>query len=197
MQHPAIMPTYNPAPIALVRGEGAHVWDEDDNKYLDFMAGIAVSALGHAHPRLVSTLREQAGQIWHTSNVFRIPGQERLAERLAAATFADRAFFTNSGVEAVECAIKAARRYHHAKDAPQRQRFIAFNQAFHGRSTTTIAAAGQEKLIAGFGPLMDCFDHIDFGDITALEDKIGPETAAVMLEPVQGEGGSARLAQMP
>ena len=184
-----LLPTYARAPIALERGEGAWVVASDGQRYLDFGAGIAVNALGHAHPHLVQALTEQASRIWHTSNLYSMPEGERLARRLCEATFAERAFFTNSGAEANECAIKMARKYHAAKGHPERYRIITFEGAFHGRTLATIAAGGQQKYIDGFGPKVDGFDQVPFDDEAALKAAIGPETAALMIEPIQGEGG--------
>ena len=186
---PQLLPTYNRADVAFVRGEGPYLFAEDGQRYLDFGAGIAVNALGHAHPHLVETLREQAGKLWHTSNLYRVPGQERLAKRLVEATFADTVFFTNSGAEAMECAIKMARRYHYVNGAPQRFRIVTFEGAFHGRTLATIAAGGQAKYLEGFGPKVEGFDQVPFADMKALKKAIGPETAALLIEPVQGEGG--------
>ncbi len=183
-----VMPTYARADLAFVRGEGAWLFDENGERYLDFAAGIAVCALGHAHPHLVAALSEQASRLWHTSNLYRIPGQEKLARRLVGGSFADTVFFTNSGVEAMECGLKMIRR-HFADTEPRRYRVITLEGSFHGRSIATISAAGQEKLIKGFGPLLDGFDQVAPNDIAALEAAIGPETAAVLLEPIQGEGG--------
>ena len=186
---PAVLPTYNRAPLTFVKGEGSWLVEADGTRYLDLGAGIAVNALGHAHPALVAALTEQAGALWHTSNLYHIPAQERLAEQLVAATFADTVFFTNSGTEAAELAIKMARKYWADRDRPDRVKIIAFEGAFHGRSTGAIAAAGAEKLTNGFGPLMPGFVHLPFGDHDALEAEIGEDTAAVIVEPVQGEGG--------
>ena len=186
---PQLLPTYNRADVAFVRGEGPYLFAEDGTRYLDFGAGIAVNALGHAHPHLVETLREQAGKLWHTSNLYRVPGQETLARRLVEATFADTVFFTNSGAEAMECAFKMARRYHYANGAPERFRIITFEGAFHGRTLATIAAGGQAKYLEGFGPKVEGFDQVPFGDLDALKAAIAPETAALLIEPVQGEGG--------
>nr|WP_246520087.1 aspartate aminotransferase family protein [Ancylobacter lacus] len=183
------MPTYNRVDLVFERGEGAWLFTRDGERYLDFTAGIAVNVLGHAHPHLVAALTEQAGKIWHLSNIFRIEGGERLAQRLVAATFADTMFFTNSGAEALECAIKMARKYHFANGAPERNRIIAFNGAFHGRTLATISAAGNAKYLEGFGPAMPGFDHVPFGDLDAVKAAIGPETAGILIEPVQGEGG--------
>jgi len=189
----ALLPVYRQADVAFERGEGMYLYDTEGRRYLDFAAGIAVNALGHAHPRLVDALKTQAEKLWHTANLYRIPGQERLAERLAAASFADRVFFTNSGVEAIECAIKTARKYFHAAGQPRRNRIITLEGAFHGRSMAAISAAGQEKMTAGFAPLLPGFDQVPAGDLTALEAAITEETAAVMLEPVLGEGGIVPL----
>ncbi len=185
----ALLPTYARAPLAFERGEGAWLVAEDGSRYLDFGAGIAVNALGHAHPHLVEALTTQAQKIWHTSNLFQIPGGERLGQRLVDATFADVAFFANSGAEANEAAIKMARKYHAAGGQPERYRIITFEGAFHGRTLATIAAGGQQKYIEGFGPKVEGFDQVPVGDFDALEAAIGPETAALMIEPIQGEGG--------
>jgi len=185
----ALMSVYRPADVAFERGEGMYLFDTDGQRYLDFAAGIAVSCLGHTHPRLVRALERQAGKLWHTSNLYRVPGQEKLAARLAEASFADRVFFTNSGVEAIECAIKTARKYFHASGRPERNRIICLESAFHGRSMAAISAAGQEKMTAGFEPLLPGFDHVPAGDLAALEAAVTEQTAAVLLEPVQGESG--------
>jgi len=184
-----LLPTYARAPVAFERGEGAWAITADGTRYLDFGAGIAVNSLGHAHPHLVEALSAQAGKIWHTSNLYTMPEGERLARRLCEATFAERAFFTNSGAEANECAIKMARKYHAAKGYPERFRIITFEGAFHGRTLATIAAGGQQKYIDGFGPKVEGFDQVSFDDEAALRAAIGPETAALMVEPIQGEGG--------
>lgn len=186
---PPLLPTYNRADIAFERGEGAYLFDETGGRYLDFGSGIAVSALGHAHPHLVEALREQAGLLWHTSNLYRVPGQERLARRLVEASFADTVFFTNSGAEAVECAIKMARRYHYAAGAPERFRLITFEGAFHGRTLATIAAGGSAKYLEGFGPKVDGFDPVPLGDFDAVVRAAGPATAGILIEPIQGEVG--------
>ncbi|MCE4224230.1 aspartate aminotransferase family protein [Methylobacterium sp. C25] len=185
----ALVGTYNRAPIAFERGEGAWLVAETGERYLDFGAGIAVNGLGHAHPHLVEALTTQAQKIWHTSNLFQIPQGERLGQRLVDATFADVAFFANSGAEANEAAIKMARKYHAAGGHPERYRIITFEGAFHGRTLATIAAGGQAKYIEGFGPKVDGFDQVPVGDFDALMQAIGPETAALMIEPIQGEGG--------
>ena len=188
-QTSALLPTYARANVAFERGEGAWAITADGDRYLDFGAGIAVNALGHAHPHLVKALTDQAGKIWHTSNLYTMPEGERLARRLCEATFAERVFFTNSGAEANECAIKMARKYHAAKGHPEKFRIITFEGAFHGRTLATIAAGGQAKYIEGFGPKVDGFDQVPFGDFEALKAAITPETAALMIEPLQGEGG--------
>ncbi|WP_264047608.1 aspartate aminotransferase family protein [Methylobacterium flocculans] len=185
----ALLPTYARAPIAFERGEGAWLVARGGERYLDFGAGIAVNALGHAHPHLVEALTTQAQKLWHTSNLFEIPEGERLGRRLVDATFADVAFFANSGAEANEAAIKMARKFHAAAGHPERFRIITFEGAFHGRTLATIAAGGQAKYIEGFGPKVDGFDQVPTGDFAALEAAIGPETAALMIEPIQGEGG--------
>jgi acetylornithine/N-succinyldiaminopimelate aminotransferase len=181
--------TYARADIAFDHGEGSWIVDTRGDRYLDFGGGIAVSALGHAHPHLVETLREQAGKLWHTSNLYEVPEQRRLARRLVEATFADKVFFTNSGAEAMECAIKTARRYHYADGHPERFRIITFEGAFHGRTLATIAAGGQPKYIEGFGPKVEGFDQVPFDDLDALKAAITGETAAILIEPIQGEGG--------
>jgi acetylornithine/N-succinyldiaminopimelate aminotransferase len=184
-----LMPTYARSDLAFDRGEGAYLIDTEGRRYLDFAAGVAVNSLGHAHPHLVEALRKQAGKLWHTSNLYQIPVQERLATRLVAASFADQAFFCNSGAEAIECALKIARRFHYGNGAPERFRVLTFEGAFHGRTLTTIAAGGQPKHLEGFGPGVDGFDQAEFGDLKAAVQAIGPETAAIMVEPIQGEGG--------
>jgi acetylornithine/N-succinyldiaminopimelate aminotransferase len=161
----------------------------EGERYLDFGAGVAVNSLGHAHPHLVEALSEQARKLWHTSNLYRIPAGERLAERLTERTFAEKVFFCNSGAEAVEASIKMARRYHHGKGRPERFRIITFEGAFHGRTLATIAAGGQPKYLEGFGPKVEGFDQVPFDDDKALQAAIGPETAAILIEPIQGEGG--------
>ena len=184
-----VLPTYNRAPMAFVKGEGSWLTAEDGKRYLDLGAGIAVNALGHANPDLVAALSEQAGKLWHVSNLYRIPQQEKLAEMLVDKTFADTVFFTNSGTEAAELAIKMARKYHYEKGQPQRTQIITFEGAFHGRSTGAIAAAGSEKMVKGYGPLMPGFVQLKWGDHDALRAAITDQTCAVMIEPVQGEGG--------
>ncbi|MGQ9366568.1 aspartate aminotransferase family protein [Azospirillum sp. ST 5-10] len=183
------MPTYNRADVVFERGEGPYLFDTAGRRYLDFAAGVAVTAFGHAHPHLVEALTRQANKVWHTSNLFRVAGQEKLAERLVANTFADTVFFTNSGAEAWECGLKVCRKYHSATGNPQRWRVITFEQAFHGRTLTAISAAKQEKLVKGFGPLVDGFDQVAFGNLNEVRNAITDETAAICVEPVQGEGG--------
>jgi acetylornithine/N-succinyldiaminopimelate aminotransferase len=183
------MPTYGRADIAFERGEGPYLFSTDGTRYLDFTAGIGVNSLGHAHPRLVAALGAQAEKLWHTSNMFHIPGQEKLAERLVAHTFADTVFFCNSGAEAVECGIKTVRSHFDAAGDPGRYRIICATQAFHGRTLATIAAGGQEKLLKGFEPAVEGFDHVAFGNLNEARAAIGDETAALLIEPVQGEGG--------
>ena len=185
----ALLPTYNRAPFAFVKGEGSWLTAEDGSRYLDLAAGIAVDSLGHAHPALVKALTDQAGKLWHVSNLYRIPEQEKLAEALVDLTFADTVFFTNSGTEAAELAIKMARKYHFANNQPERTQIIAFEGAFHGRSTGAIAAAGSEKMVKGYGPLMPGFTHLKWGDHEALRAALTDQTCAVIIEPVQGEGG--------
>lgn len=184
-----VLPTYNRAPIAFEQGQGAWAIATDGTRYLDLGAGIGVNVLGHAHPDLVAALTEQAGRIWHVSNLYQIPQQERLAGLLVEKTFADTVFFTNSGTEAAELAIKMVRKYWHDAGQPGRIEILTFEGAFHGRSTGAIAAAGSDKMTAGFGPLMPGFRSLPWGDMQALEAAISDRTAAVMLEPLQGEGG--------
>jgi acetylornithine/N-succinyldiaminopimelate aminotransferase len=186
---PPLAPTYARSDLSFARGEGAYLFTASGERYLDFASGVAVTALGHAHPHLVRTLSEQAKKLWHVSNLHRIPEQERLAERLCAATFADMAFFANSGAEAVECAIKAARRYHFKSGAPERYRLVTFEGAFHGRTLATIAAGGQAKHLEGFGPPVDGFDQVAGFDLAAVEKAIGASTAGILIEPIMGEGG--------
>ena len=185
----ALLPTYARSELSFARGEGAFLFTASGDRYLDFASGVAVTALGHAHPHLVEALTSQAKKLWHVSNLHRIPEQERLAERLCAATFADRVFFANSGAEAVECSIKVARRYHFKNGAPERYRLITFEGAFHGRTLATIAAGGQAKHLEGFGPPVDGFDKVEALDIMAVEGAIGDETAGILIEPIMGEGG--------
>ncbi|GAB4286339.1 MAG: aspartate aminotransferase family protein [Roseovarius sp.] len=186
---PSVLPTYNRAPLGFVRGEGCWLIEADGRRFLDLGAGIAVDALGHAHPDLVAALAEQAGRLWHVSNLYRIPQQQALADRLVDATFADTVFFTNSGTEACELAVKMVRHHFFAAGQPERVEIITFEGAFHGRSSAAIAAAGSEKMTRGFGPLLPGFVHVPWGDHDALAAAIGPRSAAIMIEPVQGEGG--------
>ena len=186
---PYLLPTYSRADLAFVRGEGPYLFAEDGSRYLDFAAGIAVNALGHAHPHLVAALCDQAAKLWHTSNLYRVPGQEKLARRLVENSFADTVFFTNSGVEAIECAIKMARRHHFVNGAPERFRIVSFEGAFHGRTLGGIAAGGQAKYLEGFGPKVEGFDQIAVGDMAALKALDTAQVAALLIEPVQGEGG--------
>ncbi len=189
MSGSALYETFARAPLSFERGEGCWLIEEGGQRYLDFAGGIAVNSLGHSHPVLVSALTEQARKLWHVSNLYQIPGQTRLAERLVANTFADKVFFTNSGAEALECGIKTARRYQFVSGHPERFRTITFEGAFHGRTLATIAAGGQAKYLEGFGPKVDGFDQVPFGDVEAVESAITDETAAILLEPIQGEGG--------
>lgn len=187
---PEILPTYNRAPVAFASGEGAWLTATDGRRFLDFGAGIAVNALGHANPDLTRVLTEQAARLWHVSNLYHIPEQEHLARLLVDNTFADTCFFTNSGTEAMELAVKMARRHWHGAGQGERTTIIAFEGAFHGRSAAAIAAVGSEKMTGGFAPLLPGFIQLPWGDIDALEQAIRqPDTAAVILEPVQGEGG--------
>ena len=181
--------TYARAPLRFERGEGVWLFAEDGSKYLDFAAGVAVNSMGHAHPHLVAALKAQADKVWHLSNLYEVPGQEVLSRRLAEATFADKVFFTNSGAEALECAIKTARRYHYSKGHPEKFHIITFEGAFHGRTLATIAAGGQAKYLEGFGPKAPGFDQVPYHDMEALKAAITNETAAILVEPVQGEGG--------
>ena len=185
----SLLPTYARADIAFERGDGAWLTATNGERYLDFGGGIAVTSVGHSHPHLVKALVDQAQKVWHVSNLFQIPGGERLGKRLTEATFADFVFFCNSGAEANEAAIKMARKYHAAKGHPERFRIVTFEGAFHGRTLATIAAGGQKKYLDGFGPKVEGFDQVPFGDVAALKAAIGPATAALMIEPIQGEGG--------
>ncbi len=184
-----LLPVYAPPQEAFVRGEGVRLFTEDGTAYLDFIAGIAVTALGHAHPALVAALKSQADKLWHTSNMFRVPAGEVLAAKMCRDTFADRVFFTNSGTEAVECALKTARKFHWAKGDPERIEFVTFTGAFHGRSLGAINAGGNPKYLEGFGPPIPGFRQVEFGDHDALDAAVTEKTAAVLVEPVQGEGG--------
>ena len=186
---PSVLPTYNRAALQFVKGEGSWMIEADGRRFLDLGAGIAVNVLGHANPALVAALTEQAQKIWHVSNLYQIPQQQELADRLVAATFADTVFFTNSGTESCELAVKMARKYWYEKGQPERTDIITFNGSFHGRSSAGIAAAGSEKMTKGFGPLLPGFIHLDWGDHDALHAAINARTAAILIEPVQGEGG--------
>ena len=186
---PSVLPTYNRAPLTFVKGEGSWLIEADGRRFLDLGAGIAVNALGHAHPALVAALTEQAGALWHTSNLYHIPKQQELADKLVANTFADTVFFTNSGTESCELAIKMARKHFYDAGQPERTDIIAFEGSFHGRSSAGIAAAGSEKMTKGFGPLLPGFKHLGWGDHDALNAAIDDKTAAILIEPVQGEGG--------
>ena len=185
----SILPTYNRAPLAFVSGMGSWLTTDDDRQYLDLGAGIAVNSLGHAHPALVAALTSQANKLWHTSNLYQIPAQQKLADQLVDLTFADTVFFTNSGTEACELAVKMARKYFFDKGEPERVEIITFDGSFHGRSSAGIAAAGSEKLTKGFGPVLGGFVHVPFGVHEALQSVASEKTAAVMIEPIQGEGG--------
>lgn len=185
----ALVPTYAPTNLAFVKGEGMYLETAEGEKYLDFGAGVAVVSLGHAHPALVSAITEQAKSVWHTSNLYKIPGQERLGQRLCEATFAEQVFFTNSGAEAMECCIKMARKYQSANGSPERYRIITFEGAFHGRTLATIAAGGQKKHLDGFGPVVDGFDQVPLNDLDSVRAAITDETAAICIEPLLGEGG--------
>ncbi len=184
------MGVYSRAPLAFERGRGVRLYGDDGRDYLDCVAGIAVNGLGHCHPRLVETLKQQAETLWHVSNIYRIPDQEHLAKRLCEATFAEEVFFTNSGTEAVELALKIARRHQSAKGHPERIDVITFEGAFHGRTYAAVSAGGNEGYLEGFGPRLPGYVHLPFGDMEALKAAVGPTTAAILIEPVQGEGGA-------
>ena len=184
-----LLPAYARVSLAFERGEGAWLWATDGERYLDFASGVAVNALGHSHPQVVEAIAEQAKRLIHVSNLYRIPEGERLADRLCAATFADTVFFANSGAEAMECVIKMVRKYQSANGHPERYRIVTFEGAFHGRTLATLAAAKNKKHLDGFGPVMDGFDQAPLGDIKAVKRAIGPETAGILIEPIQGEGG--------
>jgi acetylornithine/N-succinyldiaminopimelate aminotransferase len=188
------MPTYARADIAVERGEGPYLYGADGRRFLDFAGGIAVNILGHGHPQLVEALKRQAEKIWHCSNLYRIPEGERLAERLCAATFAERVFFCNSGAEALECGIKLIRKFHDDTGNPGRYRIITCQGAFHGRTLTTISAAGNPKYMEGFLPEVPGFDHVAFGNMNELRAAVTDETAAILVEPIQGEGGVRKAA---
>jgi len=184
-----LLPTYARVDLAFERGEGAWLIATNGERYLDFTSGVAVNALGHAHPHLVEAVTKQAHKVWHVSNLYRIPESERLAQRLCAASFADVVFFGNSGAEAVECAIKMARKYQSASGRVERYRMITFEGAFHGRTLATLAAGGRKSYLDGFGPVVQGFDQVAFGDLEATKRAVGPETAAILIEPIMGEGG--------
>ena len=184
-----LLPTYARVDLAFARGEGAWLISTTNERYLDFSGGVAVNVLGHAHPRLLAALNEQAQKVWHVSNLYRVPEAERLADRLCAASFADLVFFCNSGAEAMECSIKVARKHHAASGHPDRYRIITFEGAFHGRTLATLAAGGNKKYLDGFGPVAEGFDQVPFGDLEAVKRAIGPATAAILIEPIMGEGG--------
>lgn len=186
---PSVLPTYNRAPLQFVKGEGAWLIEADGRRFLDLGAGIAVNALGHAHPALVEALTSQAQNLWHVSNLYQIPQQQALADKLVETTFADTVFFTNSGTESCELAVKMARKYFYDKGQPDRVEIITFEGSFHGRSSAGIAAAGSEKMTKGFGPLLPGFVHLPWNDHDAVAAAINDKTAAILIEPVQGEGG--------
>ena len=185
----AIMPTYGRWDVAVERGEGCYLYATDGRKFLDFTSGIAVTSLGHCHPHLIEAVTAQAQKLWHVSNLFQIPGQQKLAERLTANSFADTVFFNNSGAEAVELSIKVARKYQSETGHPERYRVIGCHGSFHGRSFATLAAAGAEGYLKGFGPVMDGFDHVAFNNLNEMRAAVTDQTAAILVEPVQGEGG--------
>jgi acetylornithine/N-succinyldiaminopimelate aminotransferase len=184
-----LLPTFARIDLAFERGEGCWLTATNGERYLDFTAGIAVTALGHANPSIIAAITEQVAKAIHVSNLFRVPEQEKLADRLCAESFADYVFFANSGAEAMEGAIKTARKFHAVNGAPERYRIITFEGAFHGRTLATLAAGGQKKYLEGFGPVVEGFDQVPFGDLEAVKKAIGPETAAILIEPIQGEGG--------
>jgi len=186
---PSILPTYNRAPLSFVKGEGSWLIEADGRRFLDLGAGIAVNCLGHAAPALVEALTEQAGQLWHTSNLYEIPNQRRLADLLVEHSFADTVFFTNSGTESCELAVKMGRKYHFEKGVLERVEIIAFEGSFHGRSSAGIAAAGAEKMTRGFGPLLPGFTQVPYGDLDAVKAALSERTAGILIEPIQGEGG--------
>ncbi|HMN36869.1 MAG TPA: aspartate aminotransferase family protein [Hyphomicrobium sp.] len=189
------MGTYARQDVVFTHGEGSWLYTAEGERYLDFGSGVAVNALGHAHPSLVAALTAQAAKLWHTSNLYRVEGQETLADRLTRLTFAERIFFCNSGAEACEGAIKVARRYHYVSGRPERWRIITFQGAFHGRTLATLAAGGNEKYLEGFGHKADGFDQVPLCDLDAVSAAIGPETAAIMIEPIQGEGGVRQVSE--
>src|SRR5436190_5685474 len=184
-----LLPAFARVDLAFEHGEGAWLTATNGERYLDFTAGVAVNALGHAHPKVADAIARQAHKAIHVSNLFRIPEQEKLADRLCAESFADYVFFANSGAEAMECAIKSARKFHATNGAPERYRIITFEGAFHGRTLATLAAAGNKKYLDGFGPVVDGFDQVPLGDLEAVRAAISDATAAIMIEPIQAEGG--------
>src|SRR5580692_3018631 len=184
-----LLPTYARANLAFERGEGVWLIATDGERYLDFTSGVAVNALGHAHPHLVAALTAQAQKVWHVSNLYQVPEAERVAQRLCDASFADVVFFCNSGAEAMECTIKMARKYHAVNSAPERYRIITFEGAFHGRTLATLAAGGQKKYLEGFGPVVEGFEQVPFGNLEATKAAITPGTGAILIEPIMGEGG--------
>ncbi len=184
-----LLPTYARVDLAFERGEGAWLISTAGERYLDFTSGVAVNALGHAHPAMVKALTEQAQKLWHVSNLYRIPEGEKLADRLCALSFAETVFFQNSGAEAIECAIKMARKYQAVSGKPERFRIVTFEGAFHGRTLAAIAATGNKKYLDGFGPPVEGFDQVPFADLAAVKKAVGPQTAAILIEPIMGEGG--------
>ena len=188
-----IMGVYNRAPLSFERGRGARLYTAEGEEYLDCLAGIATTGLGHAHPKLVQALKDQGEKLWHVSNIFRIPGQEKLAAKLCEATGLDEVFFTNSGAESIECALKTARKYHWANGQPERIEIIGFEGAFHGRTYAAIYAAGNPSYTEGFGPALPGYTTLPYGDMAALEEAVTEQTCAVLIEPVQGEGGARAL----
>jgi acetylornithine/N-succinyldiaminopimelate aminotransferase len=184
-----LLPTYARVNLAFERGEGVWLVATDGERYLDFTSGVAVNALGHAHPHMIAALTAQAQKVWHVSNLYQVPEAERVAQRLCDASFADVVFFCNSGAEAMECTIKMARKYHSANGAPERYRIITFEGAFHGRTLATLAAGGQKKYLDGFGPVMEGFDQVPFGNLEATKAAVTRETGAILIEPIMGEGG--------
>jgi acetylornithine/N-succinyldiaminopimelate aminotransferase len=184
-----LLPTYARVNLAFERGEGVWLIATDGERYLDFTSGVAVNALGHAHPHMIAAVTAQAQKVWHVSNLYQVPEAERVAQRLCDASFADVVFFCNSGAEAMECTIKMARKYHSANGAPERYRIITFEGAFHGRTLATLAAGGQKKYLEGFGPVMEGFDHVPFDDLEATKAAVTRETGAILIEPIMGEGG--------
>lgn len=185
----SILPVYSRSSLSFTHGEGAYLYSVDGKRYLDFAAGIAVNALGHAHPSVVQALQEQAGKLWHVSNLYTIEGLDRLGDRFIERTAFDRVFFCNSGTEAIECCIKMLRKYHDDTGHPDKYRVVTFEGAFHGRTMAAISASNRMRVMDGFGPALDGFDNVPFGDLDAVKAAITEETAAILVEPVQGEGG--------